>query len=227
MREALCLALWDGATYDTARLPTTADPTVCAFFAPDGAASAGSAGALWFELLQARPGLHYMVGQHHDSHPPVRPFLLTLTLTRTAPTAAWQLGLERGLAYSYELFPSVDNYVATLSSLLRTPLEPPPHTADGPPRPLWRGCALLWWVEGDERTPVIAMAPAGGASEDELRVVFNGQRHCYSVRNALASEPAWLQEVRRSWHGLWQAGRLPSEARVVAARLLRREEVLV
>ena len=59
-----------------------------------------------------------------------------------------------------------------------------------------------------------------------MRVVFNGQRHCYSVRNALATEPTWLQEVRRSLLGLWEAGRLPSEAHVVAARLLRRDEVL-
>ena len=40
--------------------------------------------------MQARPGLRYM------------------------------LGLERGLAHSYELFPSMDNFRAALASLLRT-----------------------------------------------------------------------------------------------------------
>ena len=62
VREVLCLALWDGAAFDTARLPSSADPAVRSFFDPiGGEALASSAGASWFELLQARPGLQYMV----------------------------------------------------------------------------------------------------------------------------------------------------------------------
>ena len=49
-------------------------------------------------------------------------------------------------------------------------------------------------LQGDARTPVVAMARGG----QELRVVFNGQRHCYIVRDALATEPSWLLEVRSS-----------------------------
>ena len=58
-------------------------------------------------------------------------------------------------------------------------------------------------------------------AQHRMRVVFNGQRHCYVVRDALATEPAWLLQVRSSWRDLGRAGRLPPEALPAAARLLR------
>ena len=30
-------------------------------------------------------------------------------------------------------------------------------------------------------------------------MVFNGQRHCYSLRDARATEPAWIGSVRHAW----------------------------
>ena len=288
VREAVGLALWDrrDQRHDGARLPHRAEAAVRAFFcaaAPHGApavaaeaeagvetaAAAGAApgavagagntgggtagntgggtsggtsgaGAAWYALLQARPRLRYM------------------------------LGLERGLGYSYELHPSVDNFVATLRSLLDTPIAPPPPIVASPPAsggvggsggggkraavvpaeavPPWEGCELRWWIEGDARAPIVAMARAhaggngsaaaeagaggngggdGNGGAEQLRVVFNGERHCYALRNALASEPAWLTDVRRAWLGAWRAGRLPRGAVVAAARLLQTEDVLM
>ena len=214
-REALGLALWDGARFDATRLPPSAEPAVARFFSHE--ATAPSAGATWFALLQARPGLHYMLGLEHG------PCVGSTDSSHTIRGS----GREQGLAFSYELHPTVGNWVATLESLLRTPLTPPPPPPAAPV-PLWPQCSLRWWrevghsslqpyvlqaatlsapccspmcsrlqlyvLQGDARTPVVAMARGG----QELRVVFNGQRHCYIVRDALATEPAWLLEVRSS-----------------------------
>lgn len=50
-----------------------------------------------------------------------------------------------------------------------------------------------------------------------MRIVFNGARHCYSTRDAMATEPAWVGSVRRAWRR-----RLPRArpAAMAAARLL-------
>jgi len=202
-REVIGLALWDGCSFDVRRLPPDADPAVKHFFSASGEVFTAHASATWFELLQARPGLQYM------------------------------LGLERGLSFSYELFPSVENFTALLSSLLRTLIAPPSSSAgisqlgSAQPVHLWNGCTLRWWLEGDERTPIVAMARASAwGIEEELRIVFNGQRHCYALRNALASEPAWVHDVRRSWLGMWRAGCLPNGTHVAAARLLWTNDAL-
>ena len=97
MREALGLALWDGTSYDTSRLPPSADPAVVAFFSASRVAcNSASAGAVWFELISARSHLEYMLGSGEAS---------------------------------YELFPSVTNFAATLASLLRVDVVAPPTQA--------------------------------------------------------------------------------------------------
>ena len=56
VREALGLALWDGARYDVSRLPASADPQLVRFFdsgASDGADSAKAALACATEREQA------------------------------------------------------------------------------------------------------------------------------------------------------------------------------
>ena len=58
-------------------------------------------------------------------------------------------------------------------------------------------------------------------TEEELRIVFNGQRHCYAVRNAWVTEPAWVARVRHAWREIGVEA-LPPMARIAAARLLER-----
>ena len=54
-----------------------------------------------------------------------------------------------------------------------------------------------------------------------VRIVFNGQRHCYSLRNAKATEPAWVGGLRLAWRRrLQQRKPLPPPAHAAAARLL-------
>ena len=54
-----------------------------------------------------------------------------------------------------------------------------------------------------------------------VRIVFNGQRHCYSLRNAKATEPAWVGGLRLAWRRrLQQRKPLPPAAHAAAARLL-------
>ena len=133
-REALGLALWDGARFDATRLPPSAEPAVARFFSHE--ATAPSAGATWFALLQARPGLHYMLGLEHGPR---------VGSTDSSHTIRGS-GRKQGLAFSYELHPTVGNWVATLESLLRTPLTPPPPPPAAPV-PLWPQCSLRWWRE--------------------------------------------------------------------------------
>ena len=45
----------------------------------------------------------------------------------------------------------------------------------------------------------------------EMRIVFNGQRHCYSLRDATQTEPAWIGRVRSAWR--MRLRTLPGQAR--------------
>ena len=197
-REALGLALWDrtNGMYDPSRLPSATDPRVTQFFEPNGGACAtAEAGKVWFDLSSARPGLDYM--------------------------------LAVGSPGAYELFPSIENFAATFSSLLNVEITPPPElpAAGGeeepPPLvPVWPGSALKWQRQGCARHPVLLFQ----RDTEVLRIVFNGQRHCYSLRDATAKEPAWLGRVRLAWkqrlQGAQPPGALRPEAHAAAARLL-------
>ena len=214
-RAALGLALWQPAAgaYDPALLPPTADAHVAAFFGAGGEALRPTAGASWFVLLSARPsppGLRYMIGDGQ---------------------------------LAYELYPSVPNFVALLESLLHLPITPPRADVAAP---VWQGSEMHWTLEGCSRHPVIhfvrrrqqhdrhrpragtARAAASASADvpptvtptEELRVVFNGERHCYTLHNALATEPAWVSRVRHAWRAIGGVAALPPTARAAAARLL-------
>ena len=192
-REAMGLALWDGKAYDTSRLPETADPKLLGYFESGGACDGMEAGQIWFDLVSAREGLSYMLGTRREDQ--------------------------------YELFPSIDNFAATLSSLLRTDVPPPPE--DGSQCPVWPRSRLLWQRAGTSRHPELLLrrpdasyqagSSASQAPDEDLRIVFNGARHCYSTRDATAAEPAWVGRVRHAWRR-----RLPTapSAAAAAARLL-------
>ena len=61
----------------------------------------------------------------------------------------------------------------------------------------------------------------GHPNEETLRLTFHGQRHCYMMRDAALSAPAWLHGVRSAWLALWEReGQLPRLTRAAAARLL-------
>ena len=216
LREALGLALWDQAAqcFDAAKLPPDADPVVRHFFnghsSPGGAAaSLADAGSTWYDIVSGReePSLLYMLGK--------------------GPTA-------------YELFPSIDNFVECLRALLRVPVRAPPgplqaatvgQQPDGlplvvkvdgqpaTPEPVWPGAPIEWQRGGCHRAPVLLLRRSAG---DEMRIVFNGQRHCYSLRDAAATEPAWVSTVRHAWRQrlLGHGPALPPEAAAAAARLL-------
>ena len=181
--------------YDPSRLPSATDPRVTQFFEPNGGACAtAEAGKVWFDLSSARPGLDYM--------------------------------LAVGSPGAYELFPSIENFAATFSSLLNVEITPLPElpAAGGeeepPPLvPVWPGSALKW-----QRQAAHATCATLSARYEVLRIVFNGQRHCYSLRDATAKEPAWLGRVRLAWkqrlQGAQTPGALRPEAHAAAARLL-------
>ena len=203
-REAIGLAIWDGAKHDATRLPPSADPQLTSFFA-SGTCHAAEAGQAWYNLLSARPRLQYMLG--------------------SSPGASEGASAAR----AYELFPSVPNFVAAMESLLGTPLTPPTTEEL---HPLYSGSELSWQQVGSSRHPVLLLRRRGGADSDtgaaadaersaaalhdeEMRIVFNGQRHCYSLRDAKRSEPAWLGSLRHAWR------RQPPQARAAAAATAR------
>ena len=102
-----------------------------------------------------------------------------------------------------------------------------PPKAGGELAPVWPGSALHWQRVGCERHPILLLRRRGEeeASEEaaeEMRVVFNGARHCYSLRDAKTSEPAWLGGLRHAWRGRLYEQRLPlpPDAHAAAARLL-------
>lgn len=200
VREAIGLALWDGAAraYDCSRLPASADPALVAFFDVAGQGKSGDgrdadadadgptlgacaradAGRVWFDLLSARGG--GSVGGGPVGGGPVLDYMLSRECSRRA----------------YELFPSVSNFAAAVASLLRADVQPPAEGA--PPAPVWPGSRTVWQLEGCSRHPVLRLRSGDGPGE-ELKVVFNGQRHCYSLRDARATEPAWIGSVRHAW----------------------------
>ena len=61
--QVLSLALWDknSASFDAARLPTSADPQLRAFFSST-ALSHARGSSEWFDFCSARPGLRYISG---------------------------------------------------------------------------------------------------------------------------------------------------------------------
>ena len=223
LREAIGLALWDRrrGAYDTALLPSTTDPRVVDFFARGDNDSGDGDGRRWYELLCARgPPLDYMLG--------------------------------KDAAHAYELFPSVDNFAATLACVLGVTVVPPPparetdkggdgggggagghaQAEEAPPLvPVWPGSPLRWQLLGDGRHPIllfrrVADAPErtggdGGHAAEEMRVVFNGQRHCYSLRDGTRTTPAWVGALRRSWRRRVRRGEpLHPATHAAAARLL-------
>lgn len=185
LREALMLALYDGrGGYSVRLLPPSTDSELVNFFAADGPCTSADAGRRWFDLLSARPGLSYMLG----------------------------CGERR-----YELFPSVKNFGATLESLLGVPVSLPPRLDDDVL--VWPNSPLRWQQLGCERHPILLLqrsskgdvtsghglhVSCGRAAEaqgvdEAMRIVFNGQRHCYSLRDATVTEPAWIGRVRHAW----------------------------
>jgi len=243
-REALGLALWDRRTgrYCASHLPPSCDPALARFFGPGGAAMcAHSAGRQWFELCSARPGLHYMLGTHGTAN------AHNGSAREMAGTAESELPSHAGgdggrsSAFAYELFPSVASFTRALASLLGCRVEPPIAEVA---LPVWPGSALHWKLEGCSRHPVIFMRRVRRASsetetglaeaesqgavdelwekEETLRVVFNGARHCYMLRDAELTSPAWVQGVAASWCRVWeqQSAVVPPPARAAAARLL-------
>ena len=97
--------------------------------------------------------------------------------------------------------------------------------------PVWPGSPLRWQLLGDGRHPIllfrrVADAPErtggdGGHAAEEMRVVFNGQRHCYSLRDGTRTTPAWVGALRRSWRRRVRRGEtLHPATHAAAARLL-------
>ena len=195
-REALGLALWDAHArgFDTKRLPPSADPAVAAFF--HTRSEGQDAGKVWFDLVSARPGLDYMLG-----------------LGCGGDAEGEVLGSNEGASrraeacvHAYELFPSLDNFAKTLASLLGVSVVPP--EANAPPAPIWPACRTVWQHLGCDRHPVVMVRSDDGT---EMRIVFNGQRHCYSLRDATQTEPAWIGRVRSAWR--MRLRTLPEQAR--------------
>ena len=220
-REALGFALWDGNGHDTSRLPPSSDPRMLDYFG-GGVCDGMESGQAWYDLVSARPGLEYMLGTSPDEE--------------------------------YELSPSVDNFAATLSSLLRVDVATPPE--GGGMCSVWAGSQLQWQRAGTARHPELLLRQAADVTADvasdhremridpdpgpgpdpnkgeefkssrvessrvkheEMRIVFNGARHCYSTRDATTTEPAWVGRVRLAWRK-----KLPEApaAAAAAARLL-------
>ena len=196
VREALGLALWDRRTgrHDPSHLPQSSDPELVAFFGGasseagdhDRASSAADASKVWFDLVSARPGLDYMLGRGGGADANVG------SESEGACEGRDDAG-ETPILYAYELFPSISNFAATFASLLGVPVSPP--EASAPPVPIWPGSPSVWQRAGCDRHPVLLVR----RGEDEMRVVFNGARHCYSLRDATQTEPAWIGRVRRAW----------------------------
>ena len=118
----------------------------------------------------------------------------------------------------YELFPSIDNFANALGSLVGVDVKPP--LEGGELSTVWPGSRLLWQRAGSDRHPELRFCrPADDrvCHEEEIRVVFNGARHCYSIRDAKTTEPAWVGRVRQAWRR-----QLPraAPAAAAAARLL-------
>ena len=263
--ELIGLALWNGiGAFDAAALPPAADPRVVAFFggssggsgggsggddAREGAAGGGggeaatgttAASAAWYDIMSARPGLHYMLGRHDEEGE----YELFPSVTNMVDLLGSLLGV------AVETPPVVEAHEAGGGSV--------GVAASVPMAPVWPGAPIEWRLEGTSRHPVLHVRWAQrGASErggggavveavaakaeegrggrvdargaagevpremEEIRIVFNGARHCYSVRNALATEPAWVVDVRRAWRARWRVrGELPRKARTAGARLL-------
>ena len=190
VRDSISLALWDSdnSRFDPSRLPSTADPGLTSFFKSRLAYSSGrEAGSEFFDLCSDRP--------------------------RTAGNLLYMSG--GGSRGEYELHPSVENFVAAMSSLVGAAATAP----DDAPKllPMWPGSQVGWTVHnaGTDR-PALELKllpPPSSASyspgarrkrTEALRLIFTNSVHCYALRRVDGDGPQWLAGVHRAWLERWR-----------------------